>query len=111
MVKSQPRTNDASAGGLKNGNIDGRVFKHQLGRDRPCVVTLDDLLIADICSVRGRITHGPAAVSEDMRYKPSRCRFAVCSGDGNDWYPCLGTRREQHRNDVLGDVSANSLAR
>src|SRR4051794_37545659 len=50
-VESEPRTQNATAGGLQDGVVDGRVLQHHLRAGRPAHVARQNLRTVDVDTV------------------------------------------------------------
>ena len=86
-VEAEARAEDAAAGGLEHGVVDGRVLEHHLRAGRAAHVAGQDLGAVDVDAVGGGHADAPAGRLHDVRDHPDGGRLAVRAGDRHDRDP------------------------
>src|SRR5688500_5026257 len=106
VIETETRSNNTAPRRFEYGDIDGRVFQHQLRRDGTGGIAADDLLVLDIRSVGRRKSERTSATFPNVGDQASRARFAVRACNGNYRDPRRRAAREEHIYNMLVDVSA-----
>jgi hypothetical protein len=102
---------EAAAGRLEDGEVDGRVAQDHLRGHRPGHVADDGALAVDVDAVGGAQADGRAGHLVDVGDHAGDGGLAVGAGDGGDGDAGRGARREQHVHDGAGDVARAALGR